>query len=984
MDHFVAGKETAFFVTFNTNVRNMLLAGDSIYLVILHNGDYVTTLNWEESSASTLYFQPRSLNEVGSWPEGEYTFLLYINDDIAVKRETRFHKSIQMRVLIVPVVTNYGGRIARPTGEWRNAGSLIAPLFPVGRADVDIVLGRELDLSQFDITTDVGQFRVWEALANMQTRNQDYIAIIGIIPFPIEDGNGLVLGYTYGAPASIANEKDPEMAFTVVHEIAHTLKIGDEYPGGHLSMDINPAPFGMSGYDIFTEREVTSRMSQVRGGSYYGMRESGSVVYPEQRAFHVEERRQLNKTTSYMGWGTGSVPNMWVTSDIWLHKFRIFTKIDAGGASGTQTGGDHGAACFQCTECYVFMDDFDIYAQCWTCLNFTYIDDEGLGDRYRCYHCRTVAVVELEELFAYCGTCDWLLWLPEFIEHNSRAFGFNRMVAAPSGYCCFVCDGTLDPVEMYVECWICEAYTSMADMDIGDRFICFNCNTADVIEEDFIYIHCEPCDIIMWYWDFVEFNSHMFGGNASNAALGSAMQGIAARGRAVTAIEIRGLLTDEGFEPYPWFTFETEPSFLDNRLGGDYTIHFFDRNGRQLSVSYFDADFTKQMRTSAGIQMIETLWSPIHLFVRFPDDTHRITIQKGNAVLHSIELTQNAPTVRFTGLRDHQQLGNTVTLTWEAAGERDLFFEIWYVPSEGDYHQIALDVTGRSHTVDLSDLPGTNMGYFYIYASDGVRTAEIDSPWIRVPYKAPLAFTDERSFDVKITEEFSFEIDIYDLQDGWLMSDEVVWYLDGEEFWTGDTLLIWPYELPPGTHVFTVAATNSANLTTKQHFTVNIINDESDLPDDWSRADIIAALSLGFSTDLRRLDMSITRGKYAEFMWLIYVYLNLGEGLDVEDIYYPEYVDGVITDGGHDYYAMYVMVYFGLMDAPNGRFNPQGTLTQHEAATILSGLFDMGGMSLMEFLFEFDIIEPDGPNAFNPEARLTNRLAMVRMARMFE
>jgi hypothetical protein len=632
----------------------------------------------------------------------------------------------------------------------------------------------------------------------------------------------------------------------------------------------------MSGRDWLNHRQnITSHHPAVHGGRDYGLRGTGSIIHPEQRPFYVEGRMFLHNVTSYMGTGAVDPWLFWVTSDIWIHKFRTFTGavVDTVGAPQIGKG-------YQCTQCNMFINaPLDFYAYNYFNGYFDFIGNNP-------------PPTVIEDAYVHCGICDYLLWYPEFREHNRPQGMAARMVET--------------------------------------------------------------------YW--------------------------------VNALEVRGLMgRDDTFTPYPWYTFEACASILHNRLDGEYAIHFYDVRGYRVAISYFDVDFHASLRMEGeGNRSVARPTVPVDMVVRFPEHTASISIYKGELEIYNVVLTQNAPTVRFTGLRDYQQLGNSVNLTWEASGERDLFFEIWYSPAEDEWYNIATDITGRSFVADLSELPGSTMGYFYIYATDGVRSSEIDSPWVSVPYKAPTILTDLSGVpQFKITEEFFLDVDIYDIQDGWLWClEEVTWYLDGKEFMYGSCLWVWPYEIGVGSHTFTVVATNSAGLSVQGSLEVYVINDESDLPNDWSRDDVVFALSNGFASDLRRLDAPITRGHFAGFMTTLFIMMQEGE------LWVPDYQEGVILDGGQGSYDAFLMIYLGVMDAPGGRFNPSGTLTQREAALIMYRVSEMADPDwfgrnandryILSWLYDIDVLEHSGPNTFNDTAVLTNRLALVRLARLYD
>jgi len=933
MDHFAAGKETAIFVSFNEPLKNVFGSNEPYGFLNVYRDDVLLDSIPSAGTADfdSLYFQPRNMADVDYWAEGAYKFEVYIegNEEAAATRITNFYRSGTMKILGVPVVTNYGGRVKQPTGEWQQGGTMVTATFPIARADVEFILGAELDLSRYDITTDDGMYDVWQALANLQTRSQDYDIIVGFIPQYIETSDGGVLGYTFGQPAVIATEDDPEMMATVIHEIAHVYKIGDEYEGGALNPSLNSPPYGMSGWYINNHRRtVYGEKRAVRGGIDIGLQGEGSVIYNEQRPFYVEGRTPLYNTTSYMGSGTEADSfQMWVTSDKWIHKFRTFTG-QAGGSLGVGfTLADSGGDSY---NDFFISDNFEDYC------------DDSWFDSY----------------MGQCSSC--FMFIPE----------------EPEPYYFIECNFTYN------------VFTELELNHFSDGFFCWYCEEIeDVIYED-IYIECPSCEHLE---RFICFDVRSCQFRASSPTVASVSFRTAEPAQ-VTVVEISGFVTNrDEFVTNPWYVFEADASDVDNNREGDYSAHFYDASGKLISLGYFDADFNAMFRTAEGTKFVPWERAPVNTWLRFPEQTARITIQKGDKEIYTTTLSKTAPTVAFTGLNDYDTLGNKVTLTWEASGEKDeLFFEIWYIPAEDEFYNLATNVTGRSLTVDLSGYPGTNEGYFYIYATDGVRTGEADSPWVKVPYKAPeFVGAQQGTTSAKITEELYFDADIYDLQDGWLwQDDEVTWTLNGREFMTGSALWVWPYELAPGTHTFTAIATNSAGMSTSQSYSFTILDDESDLPNDWSREYIKDALTHGFALPLNRIDTPVTRRQFATLMTLLYEYM-------LEDDYeYPDYIEGIVTDCGHDDYDQFFMVHLGLMKAPGGRFEPNRPVTEREAALLMYRVAaladpewfgsDEGDTDILEFYVDYGIMDISGSNALNENQNLTNRLALVRISKFFE
>jgi hypothetical protein len=303
-------------------------------------------------------------------------------------------------------------------------------------------------------------------------------------------------------------------------------------------------------------------------------------------------------------------------------------------------------------------------------------------------------------------------------------------------------------------------------------------------------------------------------------------------------------------------------------------------------------------------------------------------------------------------------------------------------------YMVATDITGKSCDVDLSGYPGTEGGYFYIYATDGVKTAEAQSPFINKPFTAPVIITEQKEIPkIKITEEIYFPTEIYDAQDGWLSGESVSWILDGgKEVSITHILQSWPYMLEPGLHTFKCVATNSGGLSAEKEFKFEIIDDESDIPNDQFRDDVIFALKGGYKVPVTRIDAPITRAQYSYFTFLLYFWIN-PDGL----AYYDR---DAIKDCGDDDYHEFFMDYLGAMKAPDGYFNPNMPVTQREAMMAMYQVYmlatnpgafledlDITEEEVLKTLIEIGVIDTDGENAYQPDEKISKKLALVRIGR---
>ena len=112
-----------------------------------------------------------------------------------------------------------------------------------------------------------------------------------------------------------------------------------------------------------------------------------------------------------------------------------------------------------------------------------------------------------------------------------------------------------------------------------------------------------------------------------------------------------------------------------------------------------------------------------------------------------------------------------------------------------------------------------------------------------------------------------------------------------------------------------------------------------------------------------------------------------------EDDPFPDYREGVVTDCGEDDYDQFFMVHLGLMDAPGGRFEPNRPMTEIDTSLIMYRIIaladpdfvdaSLSEASILELLEEIGVF--DGAlNAYKAAENLTNKLALVRLSRLFD
>jgi hypothetical protein len=325
---------------------------------------------------------------------------------------------------------------------------------------------------------------------------------------------------------------------------------------------------------------------------------------------------------------------------------------------------------------------------------------------------------------------------------------------------CPACYAGVYKLELYVECRNCLEFTALPEMDSK----CASCGEKILIDsytEDDMWInHKSPnCDSLVWYPWFLSYNS----GDGRNKDMSVYL---------TTVVRIKGEFdADGGFSTSPWYTYQSIPSSFTANIGGEYAVFVYGDEGERLALARFDAvDKSRIMNTDGSTTRIGGV-IPVEIIVRFNEDAGKIVIMKDDQEIYSRDVSKHAPEVSFTGLEEDQFIQDQITVTWEAsdADGDELYFELWYCVSDSEYYLLASDIKEKSFNADLEGYPGGAGVYFYIYATDGVRTAEARSPVVNAKYTAPQILTEQKDIPkIKVTEEIYFPTKIYDAQDGWL------------------------------------------------------------------------------------------------------------------------------------------------------------------------------------------------------------------------
>ena len=192
----------------------------------------------------------------------------------------------------------------------------------------------------------------------------------------------------------------------------------------------------------------------------------------------------------------------------------------------------------------------------------------------------------------------------------------------------------------------------------------------------------------------------------------------------------------------------------------------------------------------------------------FDRGTRKIAIEQNGRALATAKVSRNAPSVRIAKLK---KKGDEVKVRWRSrdrdGGRRT--HSVLYSPDGKEYLPVATGLRGRSHTVELDQLPGGKKARIRVVANDGVLTGSATSKTFKVRAKAPdvSILAPERGATFDADDQVQLVADVQDLQDQQFAAKDIVWRSDLQgELGTGPSLIT---RLDAGSHEITATATNS-------------------------------------------------------------------------------------------------------------------------------------------------------------------------------
>jgi hypothetical protein len=258
---------------------------------------------------------------------------------------------------------------------------------------------------------------------------------------------------------------------------------------------------------------------------------------------------------------------------------------------------------------------------------------------------------------------------------------------------------------------------------------------------------------------------------------------------------------------------------------GEYSLRLLDVSDVQLaSYSFTPLDYGDVGLLSFG------------QVVNFMPGTRKIQLVRnaGNAVLATQLVSPNPPVVSNVALVGAPNpVNGVVTLDWSATDADDdlLIFDIAYSRDNGaTFQPVKLNVSSTSTQINTAELGGSGEAILRVTASDGVNSGYADSPPFVMADKPPQPYilTPANNIQVHYGQVVNFSGLALDVQDGLVAAAGLAWKDAGNNtLGSGPTLS--KDDLPVGTNLITLEATNSVGQTASTTVTV-FVDDDLNLP----------------------------------------------------------------------------------------------------------------------------------------------------------
>lgn len=289
-------------------------------------------------------------------------------------------------------------------------------------------------------------------------------------------------------------------------------------------------------------------------------------------------------------------------------------------------------------------------------------------------------------------------------------------------------------------------------------------------------------------------------------------------------------------------TFLGPPSWLGEQLSiperlvnppGDYLLELLDgSDGVLRSISFQAVEIVVECLNGACPESDEPDKASFNIVINDPPNYLKLRFSKQGDVFANRTRSANTPLLHDLVLSvpepEALAAGEDILLTWSATDDDNdnLRYIVFYsVDSGRSYLVLSMNTEATSLNISADLLGGSDTARIAVSASDGLRSAFIESEIFSVPNKPPDAQIDTpNGLIISGRQGFSLVASGYDLEDGNLPSVAFSWSsnIDGD-LGTGRSVVLSGADLTAGEHEITMTATDSTGnqVTDKIRITIS-------------------------------------------------------------------------------------------------------------------------------------------------------------------
>ena len=277
----------------------------------------------------------------------------------------------------------------------------------------------------------------------------------------------------------------------------------------------------------------------------------------------------------------------------------------------------------------------------------------------------------------------------------------------------------------------------------------------------------------------------------------------------------------------PFYAMDTTSGYLPpTPAPGDYSLRLFDNVGNLLDEIFFapDADAPESLGTEDAPPATGSFMIPV-LTNLYTAVIERVELWVGGTNLLAQRIASPNPP-QFVSPPTATQTSNTVHLTWSAINA--LHYAIQFSADAGaTWTTLAIDWTQSAYDANSNYLQPTANGRFRVIASDDFSSAtESSLAPIIIASRAPqVSINAPRGGSLFIGDEQIFlDASASDAQDGTLTGASIAWTSSvNGALGNGEVLNFEAGALSEGTHIITVTATDSLNLTGSASVKIHVL-----------------------------------------------------------------------------------------------------------------------------------------------------------------